>query len=259
MAGELHPPIRLHQCLFGYDDGHRLLASSSRLPTDVNSTLLVMSDLAPNLTTMDVEGYWTGVPLTSAKYYALMRTWPALEMPRPGCVWTHALLVGFSDIGRFVDLRTLTGFIARPRATAHFDAYTLPLAVESALARAVNRHVHRSIGAAESLEVLRALYGPESNPILMLPPGPWDDMIFAVWSQQWPRLRRAFAFRTAGAAFEGGSAEASSFNTRVFLGLKDAGSAMRSSASSNPELWEEAAIRDLRSIQPTEFRRFLWR
>src|SRR3546814_20493757 len=83
--------MTIDQCLFGYEDGHRLLASSMSLG-DQTSLLTKLSDLAPGTLFGSSHGYWTGLPLPELARYALFRTWPAPELPRPGCVWTHALL-----------------------------------------------------------------------------------------------------------------------------------------------------------------------
>src|SRR3546814_5522694 len=77
--------MTIDQCLFGYEDGHRLLASSMSLG-DQTSLLTKLSDLAPGTLFGSSNGYWTGLPLPELGRYALFRTWPAPEMPRPGCV-----------------------------------------------------------------------------------------------------------------------------------------------------------------------------
>src|SRR4051812_34320413 len=92
---------KLNQCLFGYDDGHRKIASSIRLPDEVETQLLLLTDMAPGLNSGEIEPYWTGTPVPALKSYALIKTWPAPEMPRPGCVWSHVLLLQFSDIPLF--------------------------------------------------------------------------------------------------------------------------------------------------------------
>ncbi|MEX5616905.1 hypothetical protein ABFV55_19465, partial [Pseudomonas syringae] len=84
--------MKIDQCLFGYDDGHKLLSSSLSLGGEL-SLLTELSDLAPNTMFGVSEGYWTGIPAPSIGRYVLMRTWTAPEMSRPGCVWTHALLI----------------------------------------------------------------------------------------------------------------------------------------------------------------------
>ncbi len=115
MAVNRGTQVTVNQCLFRYDEGHRLLATSQRLP-DAASILLLHSDLVPGLPTNKFKSYWTGVPVPPLKSYALMHTWPAPEMPRPGCVWIHVLLIGFADVARFQDLAVLQSF--RPPVVA---------------------------------------------------------------------------------------------------------------------------------------------
>src|ERR1041385_2763925 len=115
--------ISLHQCLFGYDDGHRLLAASTNLAAEALSQLLPLTDLAPGLNFASLKSYWTGIPIPSMKAYALIRTWPAPEMPRPGCVWSHVLLIAFADIPRFVTLRALAECTSRPQLAIGFSSY----------------------------------------------------------------------------------------------------------------------------------------
>jgi hypothetical protein len=62
-----------------------------------------------------ISGYLTGYPLTESGYYAFARTWPAPEMPRPGCVWTHTILIEFSDIPSLQSAIGLLGLFRRPR------------------------------------------------------------------------------------------------------------------------------------------------
>jgi hypothetical protein len=83
--------LRVDQALFGYSDGHHLLASSLRFGPRELERLLILSDIASNAASAGADGYWTGVPLADSEKYAFMRTWPAPEMSRPGCVWTHVI------------------------------------------------------------------------------------------------------------------------------------------------------------------------
>src|SRR5579872_1415199 len=86
-------PIYAHQTLHGYGDGHQLLASSIDLPTAQSSALLVMSDLSGPGFRRGYESYLTGYPLGGAGVYCIARTWFAPELSRPGCVWTHSILL----------------------------------------------------------------------------------------------------------------------------------------------------------------------
>lgn len=245
--------VKINQCLFGYSDGHRLLSTSMRLPDDTASLLLLHSDLVPGLNTSRPDGYWTGIPLPGAKVYALMRTWPAPEMPRPGCVWTHVVLIALADMARFPDLAVLSALFVRPSASAGFTTYASPLAIDpTGPAMSPISLSHRS-----ALRVLRALYAPRASGILVDDGEPIDTAIFAAWSQQWPRLRRAFSFRTAGPSIDPSSSVR--FDLRVVREPLSSPALTQVEVSSLPAEWERAAIDDLIVSEPSGFRRFLWR
>lgn len=259
MALEGSSEVKVHQCLFGYEDGHRLLASSLHLGGDTASLLLVLSDLAPGLITGEVDGYWTGIPLSAARYYAFMRTWPAPEVPRPGCVWTHVLLIGFTDIPRLTDLGVLARYATRPTRGQSFHRYAEPISVGDAAPD--TRHGDRlgRISREGALRVIKALYGKPAEDTLVDWPGALDATIFAVWSQQWPRLRRSFAFRTATSAFEN-RIPGTRFDIRVAVDSIGGSSRLRNQhEGASAEAWESVAADDLVDAQPSEFRRFLWR
>src|SRR4051812_5480513 len=83
----------VHQTLHGYSEGHRLLAASVALPDDAQHLMLRMSDLSGPQVIQGFEEYLTGYPVPSLSAYAFAKTWYADEMRRPGCVWTHTLLL----------------------------------------------------------------------------------------------------------------------------------------------------------------------
>jgi hypothetical protein len=235
--------VRIDQCLFGYSDGHRLLAASRNLPNDAASLLLVHSDAVPGIG-LDPNGYWTGLPLPSARAYALMRTWPAPEMPRPGCVWSHALVVASADMARFSDMQTLARLTTRPRAPRATSEYTTPILAEPTS--------HYSpplmVSLTEAHQIFTALYAAEPRDVLQRTGRERETALFAVWSQQWPRLRRTFAFQTAGFAGD----TSSTFSLRFvddLIGMED--------KTKGPAPWERSALDDLK--EPGEFRRFIWR
>jgi hypothetical protein len=255
VAVEVDTLVKLNQCLFGYDDGHRLLAASLRLPEEATSLLLPHSDRVPGLSAGRTDGYWTGIPVPVAKVYALMRTWPAPEMPRPGCVWTHVVLIALSDMARFPDLAVLRSLFARPSVSAGFATYASLLVVDPLKAASP---VWTSISRQTGVRVLRALYAPGSRGILVDDGEPLDDAIFAAWSQQWPRLRRAFSFRTTGLTADRSSK--SRFDLRVVREPISLSLLPRYvDESSQVTEWEQEAIDDLLAITPSSFRRFLWR
>lgn len=243
MTSKAESAVQLDQCLFGYKDGHRLLASSRKLPEEASSLLLVHSDLVAGASLKD-EGYWTGIPVPAARCYALMRTWPAPEMPRPGCVWTQVLLIAFADVARFTDLGLLKESFSRP-IFSNLPDYGAPLTVNPD-----RRKPLAQIPRAEVTAVLRAVYSPDSSSVLPAAGATREEAVFAVWSQQWPRLRRSFSFQTIGSS----ASTATRFNLRL---VADARGAMDDSASGKLEDWERTAIDDLQ--HPGDFRRFIWR
>ncbi len=100
------------------------------------------------------------------------------------------------------------------------------------------------------------LYGEDAKGVLNAESDDTDEVIFAAWSQQWPRLRRSFSFRTARVVGEPAHSQ-TRFDLRLARGISlhpDAEQAAQSSIRP----WEHAALEDLLH-GPTSFRRFLWR
>ncbi len=186
--------VRADQCLFGYQDGHRLLATSMPLGEEA-PMLTQLSDLAPDTVFGASEGYWTGLPVPGIGQYALMRTWPAPEMPRPGCVWTHVILLDPVVLEKVVDLSTLRPLARRPHSIDDLAAYGRSLALwdpPAALPRTL------ALPPSDALRrLIASLYGSTDPAVAAGAPGMLDDAVFAVWSQQWPRLRRNLRFQTA--------------------------------------------------------------
>jgi hypothetical protein len=54
--------ISVDQTLHGYDDGHRLLKSSSSLPSEVDRQLLVMSDMSGDSMISGFEAMSPAIP-----------------------------------------------------------------------------------------------------------------------------------------------------------------------------------------------------
>src|SRR5438309_1743147 len=107
--------LKLHQAVFGYDSGHHLLASSLALSSESRRALAVITDASGPWPAAGFDQVITGMPLVKEPYYALFCTWPAPEMPRPGCVWSHVLLIEFANLARIIDLTDLRRFFQRPK------------------------------------------------------------------------------------------------------------------------------------------------
>lgn len=248
--------IQVHQCLYGYQDGHRLLSSSLRLPQEAASTLLLLSDLAPGLSLPVGTGYWTGIPLQSVKSYALMHTWLAPEMSRPGCVWTHVLIVSFADMARFTDLSVLMDQMVRPNSSHGYEGYTSSLSLASSIGLS-NTLSSTQLNPENVQQIIRSLYSESGKGRLVAPLGELDSIIFALWSQQWPRLRRKFSFRTAVSSAEATPSK-KEFDISVSLS-SDSQRNLNIIETEMAEPWEQVAVEDILKPHATDFRRFLWR
>lgn len=185
--------IRIQQVLHGYADGHRQLATSINLKSRDLRTMLVYSDVSGPGASFDETGYLTGYPLLDVGAYAIARTWAALEMPRPGCVWTHTLLIDFADLATLGSLSQIMALFNRPVGPS-FSDYEVPLLIESK-----NSKVEIALdGEIWARRLLASLYGKPRNRIIAARKSEIDvdALVLAIWVQQWPRLRRSFRFCT---------------------------------------------------------------
>jgi hypothetical protein len=107
------------QLLFGYRDGHQLLAASRTISPRQQRELLPHVDASfERSDARQLVGI--GVPALDA--YLLGAIWPAPERPRPGAVWAHALLIGTDQLARLPLLGLLT-LLERPRDD-HLERYS---------------------------------------------------------------------------------------------------------------------------------------
>ena len=186
-------PVILHQVLHGYKDGHRALASSVELDVQDKKTLLILSDISGPGSRLETSGYLTGYPLPNAGLYAFARTWSAPEMTRPGCVWTHTLLIDFADLATVGDTTQLLTCFRRPEGS-HFSDYNNAMKFEE---RSQPSPVSEEV-ASKSKTLMAGLYQFPSEPIISFAQdsNTAEEAVLAIWGQQWPRLRRSFRFCT---------------------------------------------------------------
>lgn len=185
------PTAVVHQALHGYSDGHRLISSSLTLPSAEARRMLVMSDLSGPGVRPDPNGYLTGYPLEGAGKYVLARTWAAPEMPRPGCVWTHSIIIDNADIATLSSADELLSKFRRPEPSGSRSAYAMPINL-SGFDRG-SFSLSTRVG-----QVANALYAAPEQMILVEAENALEDerIATAIWMQQWPRLRRGFGFCT---------------------------------------------------------------
>lgn len=109
--------MKIEQVLHGYSDGHQLLASSTTAltPSD-RRKMALLSDWNEYVSAQeDDSSYLTCYPLPDSPYYVVAKTWYADEKERPGCVWTHSLLLDIQGQSSFFDYELLYSLFRRPK------------------------------------------------------------------------------------------------------------------------------------------------
>jgi len=185
-----------HQTLHGYRDGHELLAASCELPRTAQRQMLVLSDLSGDDVTKGFRAYVTGYALEGTQSFALARTWYAEEMPRPGCVWTHTLLLPFDVLADVQDVRTLLTLFERPSGS--LSTYRVPIHPPS-LSPIVPIDCNLESFAAE---VVSELFSSQA-PVLIAAETTLDHepLILALWTQLPYELRSRLFFSTGSLDF----------------------------------------------------------
>jgi hypothetical protein len=204
--------IKVGQSLHGYQDGHSLLATSEDLPHGTESILFDLSDLSGPQLVSGFDEYLTGYPLPEISSYAFAKTWYAPEMQRPGCVWTHTLLIRSSDIAQIQSFHDLIRYFKRP--TLHSDSWAEYNEQVEVPTPALTWE--EGIGPVPFLlDLYSALYSGPDVPVLLPADNSrqFESLVLRIWSQQWPRLRRVFKFCTG--AIEGRVSEGKSFDLQV--------------------------------------------
>lgn len=98
--------MKIEQVLHGYSNGHTLLRSSVKsLTVNDAAKMDVLSDWSGYQDDREDSSYITTYSLVDSPYYVVAKSWYAYEMGRPGCVWTHSLLISFDDIDKKFDFR----------------------------------------------------------------------------------------------------------------------------------------------------------
>jgi len=189
--------IKLHQCLHGYADGHQLIQSSVKLPPKADRLLLTLSDMSGPSIVSGFQVYLTGYPVTDTSWYAFAKTWYANEMPRPGCVWTHTLLIETADLARIRDFRVLLELFIRPSKDLNQSSYATPVKLDL-LSGQAGPWKPSPFDKSIVISVVEGLYGQPDRPVYLSSEttSEYTDLVIEIWSQQYPKLRRSFLFCT---------------------------------------------------------------
>ncbi len=167
--------------LHGYDKGHRLLSASIELPTNVLRTINVLSDMSGHSMIEGFEEYVTGYPLADTTWFAIGKTWHAPEMSRPGCVWTHTLLIPKQLLDEDRHLAPIFALFRRPRGDDR-DSYKRPIDVELESCRSLEEAPDRRKMAL----LIQSLYSTDERPILIFAESAreWQPILTLCWAAQ---------------------------------------------------------------------------
>ncbi|MDD7127276.1 MAG: hypothetical protein PUH91_00440 [Prevotella sp.] len=118
--------MKIEQMLHGYDNGHRLLAGSVILKSHSDmDTIATLSDWSEYVAGDGRESsYVTAYPLKESRYYVIAKTWYADEKKRPGCVWTHSLLLPLDSLNSLDDFKRISSLFKRPSEENDFVDYS---------------------------------------------------------------------------------------------------------------------------------------
>ena len=247
--------LYINQTLHGYADGHQLLASSLDLGREQQSLLLIMSDLSGPAFRNGYDCYLTGYSLAGGGYYCFARTWFAPEQARPGCVWTHTLLIRDEDIARIKDFRALTELFRRPTEENAFQVYEDRLVFEER-----DWSPYNALNDARGL--LQALYGSPRRIVIPSDTAQkYEELILVLMNQQWPRLRRNFRFCTGALSLRESEFDLSVSPPEVTHSIGETGFVIDQGYLDDipSEAWVEFANEDLaKGMASTTYRTFLW-
>lgn len=184
-------PIEINQTIHGYRDGHELLSTSLKLDPAARRTMLAISDLSGDGSPRGFETYLTGYPIDEACSYAFARTWYAHEMKRPGCVWTHTLLVRFEDMSRIADVASLQALLRRPapgQVPPHLER----------LEYVPDSHNQESLCVDGAFCEIMVRLHEQDRPVVVFcsRADEYEDVVVQTWLKQWDRLKPSFMFCT---------------------------------------------------------------
>jgi GTPase-associated protein 1, N-terminal domain type 1 len=194
----------IQQVLHGYEEGHRLLASSTKLSSSEQNYLLELTDLSGQYTP-NFDEYLTGYPIPQSDKYAFSKTWYAAEMPRPGCVWTHTLLIEKNAFSKIFDLQDLLNYFQRPQKGKYID-YKEPILYTSDILNGetlspltINSSV--SFDKTNSFfsysNIYHNIFEKLSRVVIVAEDSLiYEKLVLSIWNQMWSSLRARFTFCT---------------------------------------------------------------
>jgi hypothetical protein len=155
--------------------------------------MLVLSDMSGPSMQPGFDEYLTAYPLPGTELFVLAKTWYAPEMQRPGCVWTHSLIILRSHIAR-VACASLLGAFRRPQLDGVESAATKPVEVDEASGDTTpDAFADRGLAAA----MIGAVLG-QPRPVIVVAEtaSQFEALFLRLWEELWPAERTRFSFCT---------------------------------------------------------------
>lgn len=186
-------PPSIHQAIHGYRDGHRLLSSSIPLGADASRAMLVLSDMSGPSMQPGFDEYLTGYPLSGTELFVFAKTWYAPEMQRPGCVWTHSLLISREHISQ-VSASLLLASLRRPQLDGVESAAMSPIVVGNASGTPASEGFADKPFAAA---LVGAVLG-QARPVIVAVENArqLESVLLRLWDELWPAVKARFSFCT---------------------------------------------------------------
>ena len=187
------PLVSVHQAIHGYRDGHRLLSSSVSLSADSARAMLVLSDMSGPAMQPGFDEYLTGYPLPGSEFFVFAKTWYAPEMRRPGCVWTHSLLLSREQLSQ-ISASNLVSKFRRPQQDGVESAATIPVEIEEAVG---GGRVEGFADPTAAAALVGAVLG-QARPVIVTveKAGQLERTFLRLWEELWPAARTRFSFCT---------------------------------------------------------------
>ncbi len=174
------------QTLHGYDQGHRLLAVGGELSAAELEAVGRLSDLSGYLPAgMNFRCYYSGFPCGTR--YAFACTWPDLEAPRGGAVFTHSFLLDLDSVASLGAVEQIHNFFVQPKR-GFYDDFRHPLPPPQL----------PPVGPELPLppRLTAGYFGSPNRPIYWVGRSPLETAIFGLWRRLDPQTRTEFSFCT---------------------------------------------------------------
>jgi hypothetical protein len=162
------------------------------LPPEEARQLLIQSD-AP--ATSSEEPVLSSLPVPTLGLWALTATWAAPELPRPGSVWSHTLLLNEHALAGLQRGSSLLHAFRRPSGPEDFGLYRHTLQLQDPIQPPAAPTPDNALAA-----VALAFYGWPAERVAVITEDlrAGERALMMLWSQQWPALRARASFASRG-------------------------------------------------------------